>query len=251
MILKTEIEDFVAGCRANEEGLHHVRLIDALIRATALFSIIRVELLSDSVLRFSFDCESEEITLPVATARMRQLCGRLAKVVSEHVERDVNFLGDELDANVPTDKGYVAFLHVHFSNENGRYFLELKNIATRSMMLDDSQIDELIGKTVHTLITNEKIESLMATSNATGWSVDDYTIDGVEKNDDGVSVYLSFHASGEQDEDRVFAGHEITGDAVAKIENDGTVSYEIDNAAKVDESEKQTTGDVRSHPVRL
>ena len=129
MIPAKEMAVYAQNCKAMTQGDHLISLVDALIKASASYLFIRVEpdANSDEKILFSFDGQTETIDVPLAITRMRQICARLSKVLSDNVAKKFDILGDELDADIPTDNGYVAQLHVRFQNTQGSYFVEMRN----------------------------------------------------------------------------------------------------------------------------
>lgn len=93
------------------------------------------------------------------------------------------------------------------------------------------EIDAIVADSIQNIVDTEDIVSLTANTNAYGWHVDDYSLDEIIKNDDGtISVMVYFHLSGDQDEDKVYHGTEINGQATFDIGLEGEVHYVIEKA---------------------
>jgi hypothetical protein len=99
----------------------------------------------------------------------------------------------------------------------------------------DSAIDEKIADSSDDIVDDEAFASEMATTNACGWSVDDYHVESIDIEADPIEVRLSYHATGDQLEDKMNYGTVIRGEAVALIDRDGLVEFTQVSAAKDDE----------------
>ena len=88
---------------------------------------------------------------------------------------------------------------------------------------------------MNNLLDVDEVASVIATSNAFGWSVDDYSIGKVDIDNNIVVAQLSFHASGDQDPDKMYCGDEIEGCATVLIDEEGCVEFEDVMASMKDE----------------
>lgn len=95
------------------------------------------------------------------------------------------------------------------------------------------EVDSIIANTNASILGDDTVNSEIASTNACGWWLDDYEVESIDKNPDGtITVEMTFHLSGDHDDDRMYSGTEITGKATATIAEDGDVSYEVTEAEK-------------------
>ena len=92
----------------------------------------------------------------------------------------------------------------------------------------ESVIDDKVSNSMHEITQDGTFCDCSAGTNATDWGVDDYEFDAdyAEIVDDEVHVPLDYHASGEQLDDHMYCGTEITGEAVAVIDDKGQIRFE-------------------------
>jgi|SRR6185369_2323033 len=97
-------------------------------------------------------------------------------------------------------------------------------------------LERLITDSLNLLFELEAVVSTIAMTNATQFEIDDNRIDldAAEFVDDEVRVPLWFHADGEHEEVQYFFGNQIAGRAIARIDDDGMVTYEIVDVDLVD-----------------
>jgi rRNA-processing protein FCF1 len=120
-----------------------------------------------------------------------------------------------------------------FSNNYVRYLNSL------SRGEQDREIDQKILDTFKQIIDAEEFAGAMADTNAFNWSIDAYNITDIDISDEVCTVLLTFSASGTQDEDRLFAGNKITGEAEAIIDQSSKVTYQIINVEVEDWCENE------------
>ena len=109
------------------------------------------------------------------------------------------------------------------------YIAHLKTLSKEQL---DNETDGKIADSYHELINSEGASSAIAGTNAFGWGCDEYEVNSIELTDDECIVSISWHAAGDQDEDKPFSGDAISGTATATIDDDEKVSYsEIDAEA--------------------
>ena len=89
----------------------------------------------------------------------------------------------------------------------------------------ENEIDGKIADSYGELINSEGASSAIAVTNAFGWGCDEYEVTNIDVQEDECVVDISWHASGDQDEDKPFCGDSISGTAQAVIDDDGNVSY--------------------------
>lgn len=87
-------------------------------------------------------------------------------------------------------------------------------------------VDDKIAEAKEAIIDDDVISGVMAGTNASGFYIDDYRITSIEFDEGACRVSLSWHASGDQDEDRPCHGDEMRGAAVAIIDDNGNVEFD-------------------------
>lgn len=125
-------------------------------------------------------------------------------------------------------------------NEPVLLFLDIqeKSGSPRYLHLLDGEslkweVDSLVANSNHAIVEDDKVNSEIASTNACGWWLDDYNIESIEKHGDRtITAEMTFHLTGDQDEDRMYSGTEIHGRATVTISEDGDVSYEVTEAEK-------------------
>jgi len=120
----------------------------------------------------------------------------------------------------------------YLNNESFNYVSFLSSLNEKELSVE---IDNILSETIHEIIDDESIISLMATTNAFGWSVDEYEIENIEIDDECV-VEFSFAASGEHDDEKMYYGDKITGKGIAKITIEKNVNFDIVDAEIYDEN---------------
>lgn len=108
----------------------------------------------------------------------------------------------------------------------------------RSLSEDERQeaVWAKIDETYHEIADSDEFNSATAITNATAFSVDECEIQDIDFDEGKCVVKMTFSASGEQLEDRMFSGDRIVGDCAAVIDSDGRVEYR-DVHAEVDHGE--------------
>jgi hypothetical protein len=76
----------------------------------------------------------------------------------------------------------------------------------------------------HEIADSDEFNSATAITNATDFSVDEYEIQDIDFDEGECVVKMTFSASGEQLEDRMFSGDRIVGDCEAVIDSEGALS---------------------------
>ena len=102
------------------------------------------------------------------------------------------------------------------------YIAHLKTLSKEQL---DNEIDSKIADSYHELINCEGASSAIAGTNAFGWGCDEYEVSDIELTEDECIVNITWHASGDQDEDKPFSGDAISGTAQAVIDDDEKLSY--------------------------
>ena len=90
------------------------------------------------------------------------------------------------------------------------------------------EVDSLVANTNHAIVDDNMVIDEMTNTNACGWWLDDYEIDSIEKHDDGtITADMTFHLTGDQLDDKMYSGTEISGRATVTISSEGAVTYEV------------------------
>lgn len=110
-----------------------------------------------------------------------------------------------------------------------------------------SAVDDKIADAQQSILDDDVVSGLMAETNAMGFSVDDYHIESIDFDESGCRVTLSWHASGDQDEDRPYHGSKISGTAVAVIDDNGGVEFE-EISGDIDRDDEPDEGDWPPEP---
>jgi hypothetical protein len=97
----------------------------------------------------------------------------------------------------------------------------------------ESEIDEILSGVVDDIVDDDSVASVTAETNATGWGLDEYSVESIVLDTDPVEVHINYSASGDQDEDAASHGTEIHGEAVALIDHNGNVKI-TDVSAAID-----------------
>jgi len=113
----------------------------------------------------------------------------------------------------------------------------IDTFKTKPPAQQDSEIDDKISGSYHELIHTEAAASATASTNASGWFCDEYYDVEFEIEEDTIVVTLGWHATGDQDSDKGYCGTTISGNATAKINSDGGVTFE-DVSAEVDHDDE-------------
>jgi uncharacterized protein (TIGR02996 family) len=87
-------------------------------------------------------------------------------------------------------------------------------------------IFDLVNEHSFAIVESEAFCSESAVTNAGMWNVDEVGVDSISWNEDGCVVSISYSASGDHDEDRVFSGDAIDGTATVLIDLEEHVYYE-------------------------
>lgn len=80
--------------------------------------------------------------------------------------------------------------------------------------------------TIDEIIDDDVFSHVAAGTNASAWDFADYETGDVDAGEDDIRVHVTYSASGEQEDDMMFWGNRICGEAVAIIDDNGKVSYE-------------------------
>lgn len=103
------------------------------------------------------------------------------------------------------------------------FLKQLRSLHTEALR---GAVDDKIADAQQAILDDDSISGLMAETNSTGFYVDDYHIEAIDFDEATCRVSLSWHASGDQDEDRPYHGDEISGTAVALIDDNGNVEFD-------------------------
>lgn len=99
--------------------------------------------------------------------------------------------------------------------------LRAANLSERLAEIDSKLADE-----VHRIIDDDFVVGVIAGTNATGWHVDDYSIKEITFTEQGeCQVFIDWHATGDQDDDKPYHGTAVSGSAIAIISEVGHVRF--------------------------
>lgn len=101
----------------------------------------------------------------------------------------------------------------------------VERLQVLSLEERDREIDDLISNSYDEITQSEAFNDAESETNATMFIIDEYDILDVSFTDEACEITISYSASGDQLEERMYAGDEIRGEAVAVIDADGNVSY--------------------------
>ncbi len=124
---------------------------------------------------------------------------------------------------------------INWAERRGKYVEYLKDLSEEDLHWE---IDSKIADTQYDLLENEYVCGTMAETNATDWQIDNYEIRDVDIDDQRAKVEITFHATGEQDDehDRAYYGTRISGTAMVEINEFGEVRYTV-HEAEVDDDD--------------
>jgi predicted nucleic acid-binding protein len=114
-----------------------------------------------------------------------------------------------------------------------------RSLIKRRRNVKKGEVEEVIGEAIDDLSNEDEISSLIAESNADGWTCDDFTIENVDSYKGAWIVDVSFKFSGDQKDDRPWCGTEISGRCVATISADKEVTFS-DISAELDRGEDES-----------
>jgi len=143
------------------------------------------------------------------------------------------------DLNVPVSKiaerAEIRLVQNTPKGSHGEDFVEhLRSLNKKDL---EFEIDDKIASSVDYIVEDETFASEMATTNACGWRVDDYTVRKIYIESDPIEVHLLYHATGDQIDEKMYCGTEIRGEAIALIDHDGAVEFTSVSAGKDDEAD--------------
>jgi hypothetical protein len=112
-------------------------------------------------------------------------------------------------------------------------------------------IDEKIAETYHQIVDSEAFVNAIAETNASGWGVDDYEVEHIDLGETECVVKLNFSASGDQEQEKMYAGDRMSGTAEAVIDATGAVEYrEITAEVEHDPEDQDAPGEVLPEPPK-
>ena len=82
----------------------------------------------------------------------------------------------------------------------------------------------MIEAAIFGLLNGEEMSSLIAETNACGWSCDGFSVDHIELKEDVWTAAVSFSFSGEQEDDKSYHGDTISGHCVVEIDQEKNVT---------------------------
>jgi hypothetical protein len=139
--------------------------------------------------------------------------------------------------NVPADiiRGYIASLQKLLAIAEERGYIE--HLAELSEEDRRKAVEERLDEEKHWLVEEDAFSGAMAETNASEWDIDEISVEHIELDlpSETCAVRFSYTASGQQDEDRMFCGTDISGEATAIIDRDGEVRFEDVAASLVED----------------
>jgi hypothetical protein len=99
---------------------------------------------------------------------------------------------------------------------------DLKGMSKDALAL---AIDNKLADAAFVLVDMGNAPDQMAGSNATGFYVDDYEVEQVDFSSGECRVSLTWHATGDQEDDKPFTGNTLRGTAIAVINDLGEVEF--------------------------
>jgi len=153
---------------------------------------------------------------PIAMDEVNRWLGAVRKFASAIVEGIIT-----TERTEARKEGYIAYLKTLNAEELGH------------------EIDHHVADRSDRIIDSDEASSAMASTNASGFYVDDYhvtsiSIDEAEKQ---CRIEMTWHSTGESDPDKSYFGDEIAGTAVAILDDEGRLDFEEVSAARVDDDE--------------
>jgi hypothetical protein len=112
---------------------------------------------------------------------------------------------------------------------NGDFINDLRKM---SKVQREEQIQAKIHEAQSDLMDTEIVAGEIASSNATGWDLDECEVLSVSFGPTEARAKIAFVLSGEQDDDKPFSGTKIKGEAVAIFDAPGEVMFEIEKAER-------------------
>jgi hypothetical protein len=202
-------------------------IIEAVLRFGLSLSEIEVKgkniksLLRDSIVFGIISKSDYETFFSLITKRNSISHGFLEENVSRN----------ELDRSLSLIKRiYNELNRQEVDNEDENYIDYLRTLSEKELGVE---IDNIICEITHELIDADEVNSLIAMTNTYAWDCDDYNIEEIDILDTECIVTLSFHATGDQDEDKPFHGDSISGKAEAVVGEDESVYFQ-NVSAKLD-----------------
>ena len=99
--------------------------------------------------------------------------------------------------------------------KNNHYITFLKSLSKKEL---ETEIEMKIMDSQNNLIDTEDVTSVIASTNAHSWGVDDYHIEEFELFKDECYVNIHFHASGEHNDEKNYHGSSLNGTATIIID---------------------------------
>ncbi len=98
-----------------------------------------------------------------------------------------------------------------------------------------TEIDSRVADTHDEIADSDDFAGAIAETNATGYSIEDYSIEEIHFDQDQCVAKIAFSSTGDQLEDKPYCGNEINGEAEAVFDADGRLEYR-NITAEVDHS---------------
>ena len=101
----------------------------------------------------------------------------------------------------------------------------LDHLKTLSQEELNGEIDDKISETDSEILNSDEVNDAIAVTNAFGWGIDEYQVTVIAMGKEECIVKLTYSASGDQDQDKMYSGTCVTGEAEAVIDASGNVEY--------------------------
>ncbi|TGM30028.1 hypothetical protein [Leptospira levettii] len=196
--------------------------------------------ITESVLRFGLSQNNYKTNFTNFNSILRdsQIHGLISKrdfsVLSEFQTLRNRLSHGDLETSIELNKITEAFnvskrifneiRNVYLNENEISYIHFLKNLPKSEL---ETEIENLISETIYDLINEDEILTLIASTNSYDWDIASFKIIKISFNENKCIVTINFQASGEQHEDKMFAGSEIFGNCLAEISSDRKVTFNI------------------------
>lgn len=132
--------------------------------------------------------------------------------------------GPRTEVAPETIQAYVADVRQLLGSvENGAYVEYLRSLDGTALT---AELDNLIANSTGAIVDSEAFAEAMAGTNASGFGVDGYEIEEVSLEDDRCVARITFSASGDHDDERMYSGDTIVGTARVVVDGHREMTYE-------------------------
>jgi len=100
------------------------------------------------------------------------------------------------------------------------------NLLGKIRMVEKEELRKFLDMHIHKIVESESVNSIISETNASDWGVDEFEIEDIEKTDENIFLDITFHVSGQQQEDKMCLGNAISGHAKCTISSDDKVVFD-------------------------